>query len=74
VKEFQRYSRRLELADSPVDDILYNAARNIVDTIEVIDPEKSNPMVMPWLKQALIWYVGGLGYSPEDAAELLTEE
>ena len=74
VKEFQRYSRRLELADVPVDDILYNAARNIVDTIEVIDPERSNPMALPWLKQALIWSVGGLGYSPEDAAELLTEE
>ena len=41
VKEFQRYSRRLEMADIPTDDVLYMAARNIVDTIEVIDPEKA---------------------------------
>ncbi|MBO57849.1 MAG: hypothetical protein CMA77_02510 [Euryarchaeota archaeon] len=74
VKEFQRYARRLELADIPVDDVLYMAARNIVDTIEVIDPEKANPMVQPWLQQALIWSVGGLGYSPDDAAELLTKK
>ena len=53
VKEFQRYSRRLEMADIPTDDVLYMAARNIVDTIEVIDPEKANPMVQPWVKQAL---------------------
>ena len=26
-------------------------------------------MVIPWLKQALIWSVGGLGYTAEDAAE-----
>ena len=67
VKEFQRYSRRLEMADIPTDDVLYMAARNIVDTIEVIDPEKANPMVQPWVKQALIWAVGGLGYTPEEA-------
>ena len=74
VKEFQRYSRRLEMADIPTDDVLYMAARNIVDTIEVIDPEKANPMVQPWVKQALIWAVGGLGYTPEEAAALLTSE
>ena len=74
VKEFQRYSRRLEMADIPTDDVLYMAARNIVDTIEVIDPEKANPMVKPWVKQALIWAVGGLGYTPEQAAEILTSE
>ena len=48
--------------------------RNIVDTIEVIDPEKANPMVQPWVKQALIWAVGGLGYTPEEAVEILTSE
>ena len=74
VKEFQRYSRRLEMADIPTDDVLYMAARNIVDTIEVIDPEKANPMVKPWVKQALIWAVGGLGYTPEQAAVILTSE
>ncbi|CAI8216883.1 MAG: Uncharacterised protein [Methanobacteriota archaeon] len=74
VKEFQRYAKRLELADIPVDDVLYMAARNIVDSIEVMDPEKKNPMVQPWLKQALVWSVGGLGYSPEDAIELMSSD
>ena len=44
------------------------------DAIEVMDPTKQNPMVQPWLKQALIWSVGGLGYSPEDAIEMLSRE
>ncbi|HJM19371.1 MAG TPA: hypothetical protein QF802_02825 [Candidatus Thalassarchaeaceae archaeon] len=74
VKEFQRYATRLELADIPVDDVLYMAARNVVDAIEVMDPDKSNPMVQPWLQQALKWSVGGLGYSPEEAADMLTKE
>ena len=73
IKEFQRYSRRLEMADIPVDDVLYMAARNIVDTIEVIDPEKANPMVQPWVEQALIWAVGGLGYDRSAASEILKE-
>ena len=73
IKEFQRYSTRLEMADIPVDDVLYMAARNIIDTIEVIDPEKANPMVQPWVKQALIWAVGGLGYDKDKAAEILKE-
>ena len=37
-----------------------------------MDPEKKNPMVQPWLKQALIWAVGGLGYSAEDASNLMS--
>jgi|TARA_B110000495_G_scaffold97228_1_gene84137 hypothetical protein len=74
VKEFQRYALRLELEDIPVDEILFTASRNIVDAIEVMDPSKQNPMVQPWLKQALIWSVGGLGYSPEEAAEMLLRE
>jgi hypothetical protein len=74
IKEFQRYARRLELEDIPVDEILFNASRNIVDAIEVMDPSKQNPMVQPWLQQALIWAVGGLGYSKDDAVEMLTRE
>ena len=74
VKEFQRYAKRLELADIPVDEVLYIAARSIVDSIEVMDPEKTNPMVQPWLKQALAWSVGGLGYSVEDAINMLSNE
>ena len=74
IKEFQRYSTRLEMANIPVDDVLYMAARNIIDTIEVIDPEKANPMVQPWVRQALIWAVGGLGYDRDKAAEILLKE
>ncbi|MAE78951.1 MAG: hypothetical protein CL967_04165 [Euryarchaeota archaeon] len=74
VKEFQRYARRLEIEDIPVDEVLFTASRNIVDAIEVMDPTKKNPMVQPWLKQALIWAVGGLGYSAEDASEMLTSD
>jgi len=74
VKEFQRYARRLELEDIPVDEILFTASRNLVDAIEVIDPTKSNNMVLPWIKSAIQWSVGGLGYTPEEAAKLLTEE
>ena len=74
IKEFQRYARRLELEDIPLDEVLYNAARNLVDAIEVMDPSKQNPMVQPWLKQDLEWDVGGLVYSAADAAEMLTRE
>ncbi|MDA0648085.1 MAG: hypothetical protein O3B00_06335 [archaeon] len=74
VKEFQRYARRLELEDIPVDEILFTASRNIVDAIEVMDPSKNNPMVQPWLQQALIWAVGGLGYSKDEAVEMITRE
>jgi hypothetical protein len=74
IKEFQRYARRLELEDIPVDEILFNASRNIVDAIEVMDPSKKNPMVQPWLQQALIWAVGGLGYSKDEAVEMMTRE
>ena len=74
VKEFQRYARRLELEDSPIDEILFTASRNIVDAIEVMDPSKKNPMVQPWLQQALIWAVGGLGYSKDEAVEMINRE
>ena len=74
VKEFQRYAKKLELNDIPTDEVLFNASRNIVDAIEVMDPTKKNPMVQPWLKQALIWAVGGLGYAPEEAVEMLTSD
>ena len=72
VKEFQRYARRLALEDIPIDEVLFTASRNLVDAIEVMDPSRQNPMIQPWLKQALEWAVGALGYTPEDAAATLT--
>lgn len=74
IKEFQRYARRLELEDIPIDEILFTASRNIVDAIEVMDPSKQNPMVQPWLQQALIWAVGGLGYGKDEAVEMMNRE
>ena len=41
VVKYERYARRLELADIPIDDRLYMARRNLVDAIEVVDPTKS---------------------------------
>lgn len=74
VKEFQRYARRLELEDIPVDEVLFTASRNLVDAIEVMDPSRQAPMIQPWLKQALEWAVGALGFSTEDAVATLTSD
>ena len=74
VKEFQRYARRLELEDIPVDEVLFTASRNLVDAIEVMDPSRQAPMIQPWLKQALEWAVGALGYSTEEAVAALTSD
>lgn len=74
VKEYQRLEKMADLQEIPVDDTLFEASRLIVEAIERIDPERANPMIQPWLKQALIWAVGGLGYSAEDAAERLSSE
>ncbi len=72
IKEYQRLEKMAELNEIPVDDTLFEASRLIVEAIERID--RSNPMTKPWLKQALIWAVGGLGYSAEEAAETLTSD
>ena len=74
VKEFQRYARRLELEDIPVDEVLFTASRNLVDAIEVMDPSRQAPMIQPWLKQALEWAVGALGFSSEDAITMLNSD
>ncbi|MFZ8906290.1 MAG: hypothetical protein ACO2Y2_02915 [Poseidonia sp.] len=74
VKEFQRYARRLELEDIPVDEVLFTASRNLVDAIEVMDPSRQAPMIQPWLKQALEWAVGALGFSTEEAITVLNSD
>ena len=63
-----------ELNEIPVDDTLFDASRLIVDAIERVGQGRDNPMIQPWLKQALVWAVGGLGFSADDAAETLTSE
>ena len=57
----------------PYDDRLYNAARNLVDRIEVVDPERTSDISQPWLKQALLWSIGGLGFSADDVKGLLED-
>lgn len=72
IKEYQRLEKMAELSEIPVDDTLFEASRLIVEAIERLD--RNNPMAQPWLKQALIWAVGGLGYSAAEAAETLNSE
>jgi hypothetical protein len=74
VKEFQRYAKKLELEEIPVDEILYQASRNLVDAIEVMDPSRKASTVQPWLKQSLLWAIGGLGFSAEEALEILNSD
>ena len=74
IKEYQRLEKMAELNEIPVEDTLFDASRLIVDAIERVGQGRDNPMIQPWLRQSLIWAVGGLGYSAEDAAELLTSD
>jgi len=74
IKEYQRLEKMAELNEIPVEDTLFEASRLIVEAIERIDPERKNPMVAPWIKQALVWAVGGLGFDAESAVETLTSD
>ena len=74
IKEYQRLEKMAELNEIPVEDTLFEASRLIVEAIERIDPERKNPMAAPWVKQALIWAVGGLGFDAESAVETLTSD
>jgi len=73
IKEYQRLEKMADIAEIPVEDTLFDASRLIVEAIDRVDPERSNTkMVGPWLKQALIWAVGGLGFEATEAADLLS--
>jgi len=74
VKEYQRLEKMADIAEIPVEDTLFEASRLIVEAVERIDPERKNPMAQPWIKQALVWAVGGLGFDAATAAESLTSE
>ena len=74
IKEYQRLEKMAELNEIPVDDTLFEASRLIVEAIERVGQGRENPMIQPWLKQALIWAVGGLGFNSETAVEALTTE
>ena len=74
IKEYQRLEKMAELNEIPVEDTLFDASRLIVEAIERVGQGRENPMIQPWLKQALIWAVGGLGFNAVDAAETLSSE
>ena len=74
IKEYQRLEKMADLAEIPVEDTLFDASRLIVDAIERVGQGRDEPMIQPWLKQALVWAVGGLGYSAEDAIATLSSE
>ena len=74
IKEYQRLEKMADLADIPVEDTLFDASRLIVDAIERVGQGRDDPMIQPWMRQALVWAVGGLGYSAEDAISTLSSE
>jgi len=74
IKEYQRLEKMAELEEIPVEDTLFDASRLIVEAIDRVGQGRDNAMVKPWIRQALEWAVGGLGYKAEDAAEMLTSE
>jgi len=74
IKEYQRLEKMADLNEIPVDDTLFEDSRLIVEAIERVGQGRENPMIKPWLKQSLIWAVGGLGYSAEDSVEALSSE
>lgn len=74
IKEYQRLEKMAELEEIPVEDTLFDASRLIVEAIDRVGQGRDNAMVKPWIRQALEWAVGGLGYNAEDAVEMLTSE
>ena len=74
IKEYQRLEKMADLNEIPVEDTLFDASRLIVDAIERVGQPMDNPMIRPWLRQALVWAVGGLGYSAEDAVKMLSSD
>jgi len=74
IKEYQRLEKMADLADIPVEDTLFDASRLIVDAIERVGQGRDEPMIQPWIKQALVWAVGGLGFDAATAAETLASE
>ena len=73
IKEYQRLETMAEISEIPIEDTLFDASRLIVEAIDRVDPERSNTkMIGPWLQQAVIWAVGGLGFEAKEAAGLLS--
>ena len=76
VKEYTKLLEMADVQEVEVNDMLYEAARQLVDVIEMqTNGDRSNPFALKYLKTALEWSVMGLGFvSNAAAAELLMEE
>ena len=72
VKEYERLRTMAELQGLDVNDILYDAARLLVEAVERLD--RNAPVAQPLLKTALEWSAAGLGFAPSEAAAKLMEE
>lgn len=72
VKEYERLRKMAELQELDVNDILYDAARLLVEAVERLD--RNAPMAQPLLKTALVWSSAGLGFTASEAAAKLMEE
>jgi thioredoxin-like negative regulator of GroEL len=74
----KEYNRLLEMADAQevdVNDMLYEAARQLVEVVEMQTlGDRSHPMAQKYLKTAVEWAITGLGFvSTGTVIELLTE-
>ena len=74
----KHYTRLQEMADAQevdVNDMLYEAARQLVEVIEMqTDGDRNHPMAQQYLKTALEWAVTGLGFvSTGTVVDLLSE-
>jgi len=72
VKEYERLRTMAELQNLDVNDILYDAARLLVEAVERLD--RNAPLAQPLLRTALEWSAAGLGFSADEAAARLMEE
>lgn len=72
VKEYERLRRMAELQELDVNDILYDAARLLVEAVERLD--RNAPVAQPLLRTALEWSAAGLGFEAGEAAAKLMEE
>ena len=75
----KEYTRLLEMADAQevdVNDMLYEAARQLVEVVESqFEGDRSHPMAQQYLKTALEWAIQGLGFvSNGQVIDILSDE
>ena len=75
VKEYTRLQEMADAQEVDVNDMLYEAARQLVEVIEMqTDGNRNHPMAQQYLKTAVEWAVTGLGFvSTGTVVDLLSE-